>query len=121
MLILYTGTKCPKCPPARKVLRGAAKELGWTEGKDFVEKLIDGADLKPGTMKLEGEKYHLVNTASEIAPDKTPAALAGEDFSMEALMYQVASTPSFVIEEEAVFVSQVPTKEELIKAIKERI
>lgn len=121
MLTLYTGTKCPKCPPARKVLREAAKELGLVEGKDFVEKLVDGTDLKPGEMKLEGEKYNLVTSVEGITQDKTPAALVGDDFSLEALMYQIASTPSFVIEEEAVFISQVPTKEELIKAVKERV
>ncbi|MCK4634816.1 MAG: hypothetical protein KAT37_02995 [Candidatus Aenigmarchaeota archaeon] len=121
MLILYTGTKCPKCPPARKILREVAKELDWVEGKDFVEKLIDGADLKPGEMKLEGEKYNLVTSVEEIIPDKTPAALVGEDFSLEALMYQIASTPSFIIDEEPVFISQIPTKEELIKAVKERV
>ncbi len=121
MLILYTGTKCPKCPPARKVVREAAKDLGWAEGKDFVEKLIDGKDLNPGKTKLEGEEYHLVASVADITPEKVPAALVGDDFSMEALMYQVASTPSIVIEEEAVFIGEIPSKEELIKAVKERV
>jgi len=88
---------------------------------DFVEKLIDGADLKPGKAKLEGVSYHLFNSPGEITPDKTPAALVGEDFSIEALTYQIASTPSFVMDEEALFISQIPAKEELLKAIKERV
>lgn len=120
MLILYTGTKCPKCPPARKVVREVARELGWTEGKDFVEKLIDGADLKPGKTVLEGEKYSLVASVEDITPEKTPAALVG-DFFAEALTYQIASTPSIVINEEAAFISHVPSKEELLAAIKERV
>lgn len=121
MLILYTASKCPKCPAARKLLREVARELGWIEGKDFVEKLVDGADLKPGKMVLEGEKYNLVASAEDITLQKVPAALVGDDFAVEALMYQIASTPSIVIDEEAVFVSHVPTKEELISAIKERV
>ncbi len=120
-LILYTGILCPKCPAARKVVREVAKELGWKEGKDFVEKLIDGKDLKPGEGELEGEKYFFVNSPEEITPEKTPAALVGEDFSLEALTYQVASTPSIVIDEEAVFVGETPSKEELLKAIRERL
>ena len=58
-LILYTATKCPKCPGARKVVREVAKELNWVEGKDFVEKIIDGTELQPGEMILEGEKYFI--------------------------------------------------------------
>lgn len=121
MLILYTASKCPKCPGARKVVRETAKELNWTEGKDFVEKLVDGAEMKPGQAVMEGEKYNLVASAQDITPQNIPAALVGDDFALEALMYQIASTPSIVVEEEAVFVSHVPTKEELLAAIKERI
>jgi hypothetical protein len=121
MLILYTASKCPKCPAARKLVREVAKELGWSEGKDFVEKLVDGAGLEPGKTILEGEKYNLVTSAEDITSQKTPAALVGDDFVVEALMYQIASTPSIVIEDEAVFVSQIPTKEELMAAIKERV
>jgi hypothetical protein len=116
LLILYTGTKCPKCPGARKVVREVAEGLGWKEGKDFVEKLIDGADMKPGVIKLEGEKYHLVSSPEDVTPENTPAALVG-DFAIEALTYQIASTPSIVINEEAVFIGEIPTKEELLKAI----
>ena len=117
MLILYTGIKCPKCPPARKIVRDVSKELGLIEGKDFVEKLIDGSELNQGIIELEGEKYNIVFSVDDINPQKTPAALVGEDFSMEALMYQIASTPSIVIDDEAVFIGVVPSKEELIKAI----
>lgn len=116
MLILYTGTKCPKCPAARKIVRQVARKRGWKEGKDFVEKLIDGAGLKPGSMDMEGEKYHLVVSVDEINQENVPAALVG-DFAMEALMYQVASTPSIIINEEAAFIGQVPSEEELTKAI----
>jgi len=116
MLILYTGTKCPKCPDAREIVRKVAKKKGWKEGKDFVEKLIDAADLKPGTMDLEGKKYHLVTSVDEISQENTPAALIG-DFAIEALTYQIASTPSIVINEEAFFIGQIPSEEELTKAI----
>ncbi len=37
----------------------------------------------------------------------------------EALQYQVASTPSFVIDEELFFSGEVPKKEELLKILKE--
>ncbi len=121
MLILYTGVKCPHCPEARKVLRDAARELKWKEGKDFVEKIIDGEDLKKGEHVLEGQKYNFVYSENEISEEKTPSAVVGKDFSMEALMHQVASTPSFVFEEEAIFISHVPTKDELLNAIKERV
>lgn len=120
MLILYTGTTCPKCPAARKIVRKVANKLGWTEGKDFVEKLVDGSELKSGKTKLEGETYNLVTSAEDITSDKTPAALVGEDFSIEALMYQIASTPSIVINGEVAFIGQIPSEEELLKAI-ERI
>ena len=43
-LVLYTGTNCPRCPGAREVVREVAKEVGWTEGKEFVEKNIDKQD-----------------------------------------------------------------------------
>ncbi|RLI93104.1 MAG: thioredoxin family protein [Candidatus Altiarchaeales archaeon] len=38
-----------------------------------------------------------------------------------ALQYQIASTPSFVIDDEPVFVGEVPKKEELIRMIKGKI
>lgn len=114
-LILYTGTNCPKCPAARKVVREAAKELGWEEGKDFVEKLIDGTELE-GKVELEGEVYNIVRKEEEIK--ETPSAVVGEDVSIEALMHQIASTPSIVINDEPVFIGEVPTKEELLQAIK---
>lgn len=117
MLILYTGTQCPKCPAARHVVREVAKELGWVEGKDFVEKLIDGQDIKPGEIELEGEKFIVVRKPEEIDASKGPHVLAGEDFSIEALMYQIASTPSIVYNDEPIFIGKVPTKEELLSAI----
>ncbi len=120
MLILYTAVSCPKCPQARKVVREVAKELGWKEGKDFIEKLIDGKGLDIGEGKLEGQKYFFVKSTGEITPEKTPVAIIG-DFFIEALTYQVASTPSIVIGDEAVFIGKVPKKEELLQAIKERI
>ena len=117
MLILYTSIKCPKCPGARKLVREVAKELGWIEGKQFVEKLVDGADLKPGLIVLEGENYTIVNYPEQITEEHTPAAVVGEDVSLEALMSQIASTPSIVIDGVPRFISDVPTKEELLKAL----
>ena len=119
-LILFTAFKCPKCPFARKIVRNVASEIGWVEGRDFVEKLVDGLKVAPGEGRLENEKYCFVASLKEIKPEKTPAALIGEDFSLEALTYQIASTPSIVIREEAVFVGTVPTKKDLIQAIRER-
>lgn len=118
-LILYTGKSCPNCPTARKVVREVAKELGLVEGRDFVEKLIDGRDLKPGNIELDGQSFNTVTSEADI--EKVPAILVGEDFSIEALMHQVASTPSIVINEEPVFVGRAPKREELLKAIKERL
>ena len=117
MLILYTSTKCPKCPEARRVVREVAKELGWLEGKQFVEKIVDGADLATGPIVLEGDKMTIVNYPEQITPENSPAAVVGKDVSIEALTYQVASTPSIVIDGIPRFVSQVPTKQELLKAL----
>ena len=90
---LYTSTRCPKCPAFRKMLRDSARELGWTEGKDFVEKLIDGDKVKPGSkIKLEGQEYNIADKPENIR--ETPAALGGQDYTIEALQYQVASTPA---------------------------
>ncbi len=114
-LILYTGTKCHKCPAAREVVREVAKELGWKEGVDFVEKLIDGIELE-GEVELEGEKYHIVKSPEDIK--ESPSAVVGEDISVEALMFQIASTPSIVFNEEPVFIGDVPTKEKLLEIIK---
>ena len=116
-IILFTAKKCPKCPAVRKLLREVAKELNLVEGKDFVEKIIDGANLQPGEMDIEGTKYYIVKETSEISEDKLPAAIAG-DFMIEALTFQIASTPSIVINNEPIFISQIPSKEELIKEIK---
>ncbi len=82
-LILYTGTNCPKCPSAHKVVEETAQELGLVKGKDYEVKNIDD-----------------------------------EEVMIEALKYQVASTPAIVINDEAVFISDVPTKEELIEKLK---
>jgi len=117
-IILFTAKKCPKCPAARKVLREAASELNLKEGPDFVEKIIDGADLPEGEMELEGTKYHIVKSESGIK--ESPSAVA-DDFMVEALTYQIASTPSIVIDEEPVFISNIPSKEELIEEIKKRM
>ena len=114
-LILFTGTKCPKCPAARKVVREAAKELGWKEGIDFVEKLVDGSELE-GEVQLEGEKYFIVKKEKDIK--ETPAAVANDDVSVEALMLQIASTPSIVFNDEPIFVGEVPTKEKLLEVVK---
>lgn len=108
---------CPKCPAARKVVREVCKELGWIEGKQFVEKLVDGTDLSPGSIVLEGEKYTIVNYVEQITPENSPAAVVGEDISLEALTYQIASTPSIIIDGVPRFISQIPTKEELLKAL----
>jgi len=117
MLILYTSTRCPKCSNARKIVREVAKEIGWIEGKQFVEKLIDGKDLHPGTIVLEGQKYTLVNYQEQITPENSPAAVVGEDVALEALMHQIASTPSIIINGIPRFVSIIPTREELLKAL----
>jgi len=118
-LILFTGINCPRCPRARNVVRQAAKELGWIEGKDFVEKLIDGQNIKtPSVVELESNKMHIVSSEDEIIKDNIPAAIGGKDLTVEALMYQIASTPSIVINERAVFKGEVPSKDELLKEIK---
>lgn len=119
-LILYTGKTCPNCPAARAIVREVVKELGLVEGMDFIEKLIDGRDLKAGSIELDGRGFNAVTSEKDIA-EKAPAILVGEDFSIEALMHQVASTPAIVINGEAVFVGYAPKKEELLKAIKERL
>lgn len=116
-LILYTGTSCPKCPEARKVVREVAKEIGWIEGKDFVEKLVDGKTLAPGPITLEGERFTIVRYPEQITPENTPAIVGCDDFSIEALTYQIASTPSIVIDNVPRFISKVPSKEELLKAL----
>ena len=118
-LILYTGTNCPKCPGAREVVREVCKELGMVEGKDFVEKIIDGKDIEvPIDKELDGKMIHLVKSAEDITPENTPAALAGEDYTIEALMHQIASTPSVVIDGKAAIKGKVPTKEELMELLK---
>lgn len=115
MLILYTSTKCPNCPAARNIVREVGKELNWKEGVDFIEKLIDGENIKSGEIEMEGTIFKAVEKIEEI---KENSVLVGEDFSIEALMYQVASTPAIVINEEAVFVGKTPSKQELLEAIK---
>ncbi|MFQ6010327.1 MAG: hypothetical protein ACE5J7_04385 [Candidatus Aenigmatarchaeota archaeon] len=118
-LVLYTGTSCSKCPRAREVVREVAKELGWTEGKEFVEKLIDGENLKEEQdIELEGKKYHIVQNVSQITTQNVPCALAGEDYAIEALTLQVASVPSIVINGGPVFKGIVPEKEQLMEEIK---
>jgi hypothetical protein len=117
--MLFTATRCPKCPKFRKMLREAAKELNLTEGKDFAEKLIDGDKVKPGTkVKLEGTEYYIVDSEKNIKQTELPAAIGGQDYTIEALQYQVASTPALIIDEEVAFIGEIPTKEELIKKLK---
>ncbi|ODS35479.1 hypothetical protein BEH94_06560 [Candidatus Altiarchaeales archaeon WOR_SM1_SCG] len=41
-----------------------------------------------------------------------------EEVMIEALQYQIASTPAIVINDEAVFIAEVPTKEELLDKLK---
>ena len=43
-----------------------------------------------------------------------------EDNMIEALQHQIASTPSIMIDEEVVFRSEPPTKEELLEEVKKR-
>jgi len=117
--ILFTSTRCPKCPRFRKMLREAAKELGLVEGRDFIEKLIDGETVKIGTRaKLEGQEYYIVGSEKDIKPSETPAAIGGQDCTIEALQYQVASTPALIIDGEIAFIGEIPTKEELLKKLK---
>jgi hypothetical protein len=118
--ILYTSTRCPKCPTFRKMLRESAKELNWVEGKDFVEKLIDGDKVSPGSrIKLEGQEYYIVDKAENIR--ETPAALGGTDYTIEALQFQVASTPALIINQEIAFIGQTPNKKELTNKLKEAV
>jgi len=116
--ILFTAMRCPKCPRFRKVLREAAKEMNLIEGKDFVEKLIDGDKVQSGTkMKLEGQDYYIVGSEENIKSTELPAAMAG-DHMIEALQYQIASTPALVINDEPAYIGEIPTKEELIERLK---
>lgn len=118
--ILYTSTRCPKCSSFRRMLREAAKELKWVEGKDFVEKLIDGDKIKPGTkVKLEGQEIFIADSIENIK--ETPAALGGRDYTIEALQYQVASTPALIVNNELAFISQIPNRQELLNKLKEAI
>ncbi len=118
--ILFTSTKCPKCPRFRKMLREAAKELNLIEGKDFSEKLIDGDKVTPGTKaKLEGTEYYIVGSEEDIKQTELPAAIGGRDCMLDALQFQVASTPALVIDEELAFIGEIPTKEELLKKLTE--
>ncbi len=115
--ILYTATSCPKCPAFRKILREVAEELNLKEGKDFAEKLIDGDKVTPGEkINLEGEEYYIVDSEENITD--TPAAVGGQDFTIEALLYQVASTPTLVIDGEIAFIDEAPTKQELLSKLK---
>jgi len=118
-LILYTGTHCPKCPGARVVVREAARDLGMVEGVDFVEKLIDGQSAPCGkVMNLDGMDINIVSNENEITKDNVPAALGGEDLTIDALMHQVAATPAIVIDDELAF-AKTPTKEELVERLKQ--
>ncbi len=118
--VLFTSTRCPKCPKFRKILREAAKELNLAEGKDYAEKLIDGDKVKPGTKtKLEGTEYYIVDSEKNIKQTELPAAIGGTDNMLEALQYQVASTPALIINGEIAFIGEIPSKEELIKKLKE--
>jgi len=118
--VLFTSTRCPKCPKFRKMLREAASELGLVEGIDYVEKLVDGEKVKPGVKaKLEGTEYYIVDSETDIKQTELPAAIGGTDNMLEALQYQVASTPALIINDEVAFIGDVPTKEELISRLKE--
>ena len=77
-LKLFTATKCPKCPEAKRVVEEVAKDLNL--------------------------EYEIVN-------------IDEGDNLINALQYQIASTPSIVIDEQAEFIGVVPTKEELIKKL----
>lgn len=115
--ILFTATICPKCPQFRKLLRETAQELGLKEGKDFVEKLIDGDKVEAGSKaEIEGEEFYIADSIINIK--ETPAVIGGHDLTLEALQYQIASTPALVIDGEPAFVGEVPSKEELIQKLK---
>jgi hypothetical protein len=116
-IILYTATKCPKCPGFRRLLREVAGELGLREGSDFIEKLIDGDKVTPGSkVELDGEEINIVNSPVDIR--ETPAAVGGRDFTIEALRYQIASTPALVVDGELAFTGETPSKEELLEKLK---
>lgn len=116
-LILYTATKCPNCPGFRRLVRETAQELGLREGKDFVEKLIDGDKVTPGTrVEIEGEEFYIADSIENIK--ETPAVIGGQDFTIEALQYQVASTPALVVDGELAFLGEAPSKEELLDKLR---
>lgn len=75
---LFTATKCPKCPEAKKIVEEVANDLSI--------------------------EYEIVN-------------IDEGDNLIDALQYQIASTPSIVIDELAEFIGVVPTKEELIQKL----
>lgn len=115
--ILYTSTRCPNCPAFRRLLREVAEELGLEEGKDFVEKLVDGEGVEPGQkINLEGQEIYIADSIANI--EETPAAVGGQDFTIEALQYQIASTPALVVDDELAFIKDVPSREELIEKLK---
>ncbi|MEM5804338.1 MAG: hypothetical protein QXU82_00585 [Candidatus Aenigmatarchaeota archaeon] len=118
-LVLYTATTCPKCPKARETVREVAKTLGWVEGRDFIEKLIDGENIKTEqVMELEGKPYHIVQDASKITPQTAPCALAGKDFFIEALTLNIASVPSLVLADGTIYRGELPQKDQLIEKIR---
>lgn len=67
-------------------------------------------------VEIDGEKFHIVKSEEEI--NETPAAVVNDDVALEALMFQIASTPSIVIKDEPVFIGEVPTKENLLEKLK---
>ena len=51
--------------------REVCKELGIVEGKDFVEKIIDGENMKPGKIILEGQEVNIVEKQEADFPVKS--------------------------------------------------
>lgn len=67
--------------------------------KEILGKVAEELGMKPGS------DYEVVN-------------IDEGDNLISALKYQIASTPSFVIDEEAEFIGTVPSKKELIEKLK---
>ncbi|MEA1925411.1 MAG: thioredoxin family protein [Candidatus Altiarchaeota archaeon] len=83
-LILYTGTNCPRCPEAKKIVEDVTQALRLKKGEDWDIKNIDD-----------------------------------EENMLTALQYQIASTPSIVIDGEVFIMGAVPDRKELVDKLKD--
>ncbi len=100
-IILYTGVNCPKCGRVRKLLRAFANEHNLKEGVDFVEKLIDGENLKTGETTVDDTKIIVVSDEKEVIGKN--CVVANPNVFLEALQHQIASVPAIYYKEKVVF------------------